>query len=108
VRNLKIGKIRKTKNLLSEGGLHEPDESPDNVWSLVCFFISRKFRGQGVMSQLIQAAVEHYVNEVQPSLKPILSTPIPQVIGSWDMFHNLESSDLSKSASREVDVMSCV
>jgi GNAT superfamily N-acetyltransferase len=41
------------------GGLNEPDESPDKVWSLVCFFISRKFRGQGVMNQLIQAAVEH-------------------------------------------------
>jgi GNAT superfamily N-acetyltransferase len=41
------------------GGLLEPNENPDQVWSLVCFFVSRKFRGQGVMNQLIQAAVEH-------------------------------------------------
>jgi GNAT superfamily N-acetyltransferase len=41
------------------GGINESNESPDNVWSLVCFFISRKFRGQGVMNQLIQAADEH-------------------------------------------------
>ncbi|WP_394297938.1 GNAT family N-acetyltransferase [Gordoniibacillus kamchatkensis] len=41
------------------GGLHEPNENPDRVWSLVCFYVSREYRGHGVMKQLIQAAVEH-------------------------------------------------
>ena len=31
----------------------------DNVWSIVCFFVHRKFRGQGFTSRLIQAAVDH-------------------------------------------------
>ena len=30
------------------GGAEEPGESPGEVWSLVCFFIRREFRGQGV------------------------------------------------------------
>jgi GNAT superfamily N-acetyltransferase len=30
----------------------------ENVWSLVCFFIVRKYRGQGITRQLINAAVE--------------------------------------------------
>jgi GNAT superfamily N-acetyltransferase len=41
------------------GGLHKPDENPHNVWSIVCFFIPRKYRGQGVMNHLIQAAIKH-------------------------------------------------
>jgi GNAT superfamily N-acetyltransferase len=41
------------------GGLQEPNENPDNIWSLVCFYVSLKYRGNGVMNQLIQAAIEH-------------------------------------------------
>jgi len=29
------------------------------VWSIVCFFVHRRFRGQGAMRELIRAAVEH-------------------------------------------------
>ena len=29
------------------------------IWSLVCFFIRREFRGQGVTEQLIEAAAEY-------------------------------------------------
>ncbi len=32
---------------------------PARVWSLVCFFVPRRFRGQGVMTALLQAAVAH-------------------------------------------------
>lgn len=41
------------------GGTDEPEEEPDRVWSLACFFIARKYRGQGAMLQLLQAAVRH-------------------------------------------------
>jgi len=34
----------------------EPDEG---VWSLVCFFVVRRLRGQGVARRLLEAAVEH-------------------------------------------------
>nr|QQZ49390.1 GNAT family N-acetyltransferase [Phenylobacterium glaciei] len=41
------------------GGQEIAGEKPDSVWSLACFFAHRKLRGQGVTSQLIDAAVAH-------------------------------------------------
>lgn len=41
------------------GGLTSPEDEPGEVWSLVCFFITRPYRGQGVMRQLLEAAVAH-------------------------------------------------
>ena len=40
-------------------GIDEPGQDLEQVWSLVCFFVSRELRGQGVLAQLIQASVEH-------------------------------------------------
>ena len=37
--------------------LKRVDDEP--VWSIVCFFIARPFRGQGVMAKLLRAAVEY-------------------------------------------------
>lgn len=41
------------------GGLTVPGEAEVDVWSLACFFAKREFRGQGVVSQTIQAAIRH-------------------------------------------------
>jgi GNAT superfamily N-acetyltransferase len=41
------------------GGLYDPDENSEKVWSLVCFYVSREYRGKGVMTRLMQAAIEH-------------------------------------------------
>ena len=41
------------------GGLEDPAEDPATVWSLVCFFVPRRFRGQGVTARIIRAAVDH-------------------------------------------------
>ena len=41
------------------GGASEPGEDADRVWSIVCFFVLRKLRGQGLGNRLIEAAVEH-------------------------------------------------
>jgi GNAT superfamily N-acetyltransferase len=36
------------------------DDSPDEgVWSIACFFVVRRFRGQGITKRIIEAAVEH-------------------------------------------------
>lgn len=36
-----------------------PEEKPgENVWSLVCFFVTREYRGQGITARLIRAAAE--------------------------------------------------
>jgi len=41
------------------GGLTSTSESPEEVWSLVCFFIRREFRGKGLTKRIIEAAVKH-------------------------------------------------
>jgi GNAT superfamily N-acetyltransferase len=41
------------------GGEAQTDDDSEQVWSLVCFFVSRVLRGQGVLKQLIQASVDH-------------------------------------------------
>ncbi|MBI2164782.1 MAG: GNAT family N-acetyltransferase [Chloroflexi bacterium] len=40
------------------GDKDDPADDSSNVWSLVCFFVSRKLRRQGVTRRLIAAAVE--------------------------------------------------
>lgn len=39
------------------GGKDYPGIPDEKVWSLVCFFIPRKLRGQGIMRQLLQEAI---------------------------------------------------
>lgn len=34
-------------------------EAPDAVWSLVCFFVTRRLRGRGMSVRLLEAAIEH-------------------------------------------------
>ncbi len=41
------------------GGKSGPDDSSENVWALVCFYVQRRLRRQGIMKRLITAAVEH-------------------------------------------------
>ena len=41
------------------GGLEDPAESPDAVWSLVCMFVPRRLRGQGIAKLLVSGAVDH-------------------------------------------------
>lgn len=41
------------------GGPDDPPQDCDAVWSLVCFFVKRAFRGQGVTDGLLQAAITH-------------------------------------------------
>lgn len=39
------------------GGL--PAEKGKNIWSLVCFFIKREYRGLGLSDELLRAAIEY-------------------------------------------------
>jgi GNAT superfamily N-acetyltransferase len=36
-----------------------PDDATQNIWSIVCFFVSRSFRGRGILQQMISAAETH-------------------------------------------------
>ena len=40
------------------GGKAEGETTPGRVWSLVCFFVPRRFRGIGLTRRLIRAAVD--------------------------------------------------
>jgi hypothetical protein len=39
------------------GGVTDPEEDAERVWSVVCFFITRRMRSQGMMHRLLEAAV---------------------------------------------------
>jgi GNAT superfamily N-acetyltransferase len=41
------------------GGLDDSGDHLEKVWSLVCFFIRRELRGQGLTRQVIEAALLH-------------------------------------------------
>ncbi len=41
------------------GGLEDPDDAPQKVWSLVCFFLKRSHRGLGNGRLLLDAALDH-------------------------------------------------
>ncbi len=41
------------------GGHADPAEDTESVWSIVCFFVPRRLRGQGLGNRPIEAAVEH-------------------------------------------------
>lgn len=41
------------------GGLPNEAENEAPVWAIACFFLRRQFRGQGLMKQLLQAAIAH-------------------------------------------------
>ena len=43
----------------SMGGPDDPADASESVWSIACFFVPRRFRGQGMTRLLIEAAVNH-------------------------------------------------
>ncbi len=38
------------------------EETEENVWSIVCFFVKRPFRNQGLSKQLLEEAIKHAQN----------------------------------------------
>ena len=39
--------------------LVDDDSSDEGIWSIACFFVVRRLRGQGITQRIINAAVEH-------------------------------------------------
>ena len=44
------------------GGLAVAGENPACVWSIVCFFVKREFRGSGLVGELLLAAIQYASN----------------------------------------------
>ncbi len=41
------------------GGIERPEQPPESVWSIACFFVPRRLRGQGMGEQLLRAAIDY-------------------------------------------------
>jgi GNAT superfamily N-acetyltransferase len=41
------------------GGSNDPGDADEVVWSLVCFYIVRPLRRQGIATRLLEAAIDH-------------------------------------------------
>lgn len=49
---------RETYSTLERSRIFKPvDNAP--VWSVVCFFVAKPFRGKGITSELLKASIEH-------------------------------------------------
>ena len=53
------------------------------VWSVVCFFVDRHFRRQGLTRALLKAAVDYARSHNAASSKAILSRPTPPRTPTW-------------------------
>lgn len=79
------------------------DETKEKVWSVVCFFIRRSFRGQGISRLLLQKAIE-YANKngakyvegypVEPA------SPSYRFMGFRPMFENAEFEFVKAAGTR--------
>lgn len=67
------------------GGKKDRAEEPDSIWSLVCFFVVRRFRRQGITQLLIQAAVDYARSMGATVIEPIPCVQTPQAIASWGL-----------------------
>jgi hypothetical protein len=76
------------------GGEDEPSEKAGEEWSLVCFFVRREFRGQGVTEPppIMRGAMG------QRSSRHIRSIPARRVIGSWGMCRRSRPQGLRRLA----------
>lgn len=71
------------------GGPNDAVERPEQVWSLVCFFIRRELRGQGLTKQVIEAAVQRAERVERPLLKRIPLIQARPAIVLWDTYRRL-------------------
>ena len=58
---------------------------PDALWSITCFFVPREYRGLGVTSRLIKAAVAHAKAHGARTVEAYPVDPRRRRIGSWGL-----------------------
>ena len=80
-----------------------PTDGPGSVWSIACFFVSRRLRGKGMTRLLIGAAVEHArrggaaVIEAYP-VEP--DSPSYRFMGLVGTFESMGFRDVGRAGSR--------
>lgn len=84
-------------------GVDLPGDVPDSVWSLACFFVPRRLRGQGIATQVIAAAIEHarangaHVVEAYPV---DADAPSYRFMGFVGMFENAGFTEVGRAGTR--------
>ena len=84
------------------GGPAQPQQ-PGSVWSLVCFFVARPWRGQGVASRLVTAALEYAREHGAQWVEayPVdVESPSYRFMGFVPMFARLGFEEVGRAGSR--------
>lgn len=85
------------------GGLESAEEDRDAVWSLVCFFVNRPVRGQGVAESLLQAAIAYAREQGGKTLEayPVdPDSPSYHFMGVVGLFENAGFQAVGRAGSR--------
>ena len=77
------------------------------IWSIVCFWVPRKRRGEGMVYRLIAAAVEHAATPARRWWKPIPSRRTRRVTASWASCRRSRRPVSPRSAAPESAAASC-
>jgi GNAT superfamily N-acetyltransferase len=74
------------------------DDAP--VWSITCFFVSRAWRGRGLVARLVEAAAEHARAAGAPALEAYPADPKGETADAW--LYTGVASTFGKLGFREV------
>ena len=85
------------------GGSAFPTDSQASVWSITCFFASRRFRGRGITRRLIEAAVERAERQganIVEAYPVDFDSPSYKFMGLVSSFEALGFREVGKAGSR--------
>jgi len=85
------------------GGLKLEGEKEGQIWSLVCFFVKRDYRGQGLMPVLVKAAARHAKKHGAKVLEayPVdPDSPSYRFMGFLPAFKKLGFKEMARAGSR--------
>lgn len=85
------------------GGPEDFKDEPNAVWSLVCFFVKREWRGQGASAQLLTAAIaqaRRHRAEIVETYPVDPHSPSYRFMGFVDTFRKAGFEEIGKAGSR--------
>jgi GNAT superfamily N-acetyltransferase len=85
------------------GGSDDPADAAEVVWSLVCFFIVRPLRRQGIATRLLEAAIDHARRQgatVVEAYPVEADSPSYRFMGFVPMFEALGFREVGRAGTR--------
>ena len=103
-----VGRREQFPSLERSRTLKPVDDQP--VWSVVCFFVARSFRGQGLMVGLLEAAVAYAVGQGARIVEgyPVVAeegerlAPVSSFTGLVDAFRAAGFTDVAQRGTRQI------